>query len=259
MSFEPGWLVGLLSWGPNHGVSSCSWLGLGFLVRSLSPFYLGVTICMQWVGVLLSSTTIGIPSLGEPSEAIVISTTARGSGNDTFALSAWGCGLSSAGGEGGVKDDTRGVLGLDLAPGIVAVPTDFRDLRGRGADLGVTGTCIWALVESTSITSPSSLPESAFENNFDWRDRLGLGAGVDSSTTILLDEESDAADPSAEDSVSSLSASSISARRRLFAPLYVAPREDNGGLWHRRRSQEASLSSYGVESARNRARFMSVW
>ena len=127
---------------------------------------------------------------------------------------------------------------MDLVPGV-------------GNDLG-------ASVESTSIASSLLGFEGGFERRDRSRDRLRLRAIACLSTAMLLDEASDGADPSAEDGISLLSASSISVRRRLFTPLYVAPKEDNGGLWHRRCSQEASLSSYGVESARNRARFMSV-
>jgi hypothetical protein len=59
------------------------------------------------------------------------------------------------------------------------------------------------------------------DTDFEWRARLGLRIEAESSTAMLLDEAPDAVDPSAEESTSS-----ISARRRLFAPPRVARGED---------------------------------
>jgi hypothetical protein len=82
---------------------------------------------------------------------------------------------SSTGGDGGVKDETRGLFALVsvvLEPGVVvAVPPDFLGLRRREGDFGVAGTCVdfasSVRSPSTSIAASSSSLLFLFNSGFD--------------------------------------------------------------------------------------------
>lgn len=153
-----------------------------------------------------------VRSLGDPSLSVVISTTARCRGTEDFSLPTGNGESFSAGGDGGVKDETKGLVALVcvvLGPGVVVVvPPDFLGLRGREGGLGVVGTCVdlapsVRLLSTSMGVSPSSLlsPLNAgfdeVDADFEWRARLGLRVVAGSSTIILLDE--DRVDPSTED------------------------------------------------------------
>lgn len=86
-----------------------------------------------------------VQSLGEPSLSVVISTIARFRSSEDFSLPTCdGVALSTVEGDGGLKDETKGLFALvfvDLGPGVVVVvPPDFLGLRGREGDFGVAGT-----------------------------------------------------------------------------------------------------------------------